>query len=432
MGDVREVQTLVIGAGPAGLAVAYGLQGDTLVLERAERVGGLSASIYHDGGVFDVGGHSFHTPHPEVQELVERLLGKKLYIQQRDARIYTHGVVIDYPFQKFYDQINDPEVVRRCEEGLRNRAGDPHLAANYEEYILRQFGDGIAESFMLPYNRKLWARDLKRLSTEWTSQRVAAPKGATERFLTSGGERKPLQSDTEVGYPMEGGFEEIYRAFRKSVPEVQLSADVAHVDPERRTATTSDGRTYAWKQLVSSMPLPELLRIVEGAPAEVVSLAGQLEYMSLRIQMLLTGRPLSTGIQRIYIGDPEIPPHKVAFNHNSSRALRHRPHHAIMAEVSYSEEKPVAFEEIAPRTIEMLRRVNIIEESNDVTWQGQMDVKYGYPVYTHRRPELVGRIKEWLAARDIYTLGRFGSWEYINSDACIMEGLSMAEEMRGR
>ena len=66
---------------------------------------------------------------------------------------------------------------------------------------------------MLPYNRKLWARDLKRISTEWTSQRVAAPKGTPERFLTSGGERKPLQSDSEVGYPPEGGYEEIYLAF---------------------------------------------------------------------------------------------------------------------------------------------------------------------------------------------------------------------------
>ena len=71
---MKHIHTLIIGAGPSGLALAYGLQGDTLVLERESGVGGLCRSINHGGGVFDVGGHSFHTPHPEVYELVQKLL----------------------------------------------------------------------------------------------------------------------------------------------------------------------------------------------------------------------------------------------------------------------------------------------------------------------------------------------------------------------
>jgi protoporphyrinogen oxidase len=430
----REVQGLVVGGGPAGLATAYALQGDTLILEKESSVGGLCRSIHHDGGVFDIGGHSFHTPHPEVYELVDGLLDGGLYVQQRDARVYSHGTLIPYPFQRFYDRLPDPDVVRACEEGLREAAAAPTAdpPRDFEEYILRKFGRGIAEHFMLPYNRKLWARDIRKISCEWTSERVAAPAGEGESFERTGGRRRPLQPDTQVGYPREGGFEEIYRAFVPHVPGIELNSAVVRIDPFESTATTADGRTYRWQFLVSTMPLPVLTRVVVGTPEEIVRASDALEYMSLRVELLLAGRRLDTPIQRIYCADPEIPPHKIALNHNSSESLRERPRHAIMAEVSLSPEKPVDTETIAPRTIDLLCRLGILDSPDDIVWTGHVDVKFAYPVYTHRRPELVRTIKEWLARHHIHTVGRFGDWEYINSDRCIDKGLRLGRELRMR
>lgn len=198
---MKYVHTLIIGAGPAGLSLAYHLQGDTLVLEKENRVGGLCRSITHQHGVFDMGGHSFHTPHPEVFELVQKLTSDSLFFQKREAIVYTHGDFIPYPFQKFYHLVPNAEVVQECEAGLRDSSGNASDAQNFEEYIISKFGRGIADHFMLPYNRKLWARDIKQISCEWVSERIAAPKEKSERFEFIGGERKPLQSDTQVGYP---------------------------------------------------------------------------------------------------------------------------------------------------------------------------------------------------------------------------------------
>ena len=429
---MREVQTLVIGGGPSGLAVAYRLQGDTLVLEKADAIGGLCRSISRDGGVFDIGGHSFHTPHPEIYELVQDLLEGGLYQQQRDARVYTHDTLIPYPFQKFFDRIPDTDIQRACEDGLRTAAGNADAAENFEDYILRKFGRGIAEHFMLPYNRKLWARDIKRLSCDWTSQRIAAPIGEKERFDTHGGERKPLQPDTQVGYARTGGFEELFKHFGQHVPAVELNSQVVRIDPVSHMATTSDGRHYKWECLVSTMPLPILLRMIETIPAEIRALADQLEYMSLRVELILVGRQLRTPIQRIYIADPALPPHKIALNHNSSAFLRQQPRHAIMAEVSISKEKPVDVDQIAPKTIALLCELGILESPDDVLWTDHVDVKYAYPVYTHQRLTQVQIIKEWLATYDMYTVGRFGEWEYINSDRCLMKGLMLGQELRAR
>ena len=428
----RSVNGLIVGAGPSGLAVAYALQGSTLILEKEARIGGLCRSIVHDGGVFDIGGHSFHTPHPEVYELVTQLLGGQLFEQQRDARVFSYGSLIPYPFQKFYDRLPLPEVVRECEEGLRQTGSDDPPPRNFEEFIVRKFGPGIAKHFMLPYNRKLWARDVSELSCEWTRERVAAPKGKSERFSTSDGERKPLQADTSVGYPATGGFEEIYRAFVPHVPGIERNSEVTEILPEERLARTADGRIFRWDFLVSTMPLRILTEVVRGVPSELREQSRRLDYLSLRVEMLLTRRPLETPIQRIYTAEREIPAHKIVLNHNSSDHLRRQPHHAIMAEVSLGPGKAVDAEQIAPKTIDFLCDLNILESRGDIIWKSHVDVHFGYPVYTHERPGIVAAIKDWLSLQDIYTLGRFGEWEYINSDRCVMKGLTLGKQLRER
>ncbi len=161
-------------------------------------------------------------------------------------------------------------------------------------------------------------------------------------------------------------------------------------------------------------------------------MSDRLDCLSLRVDLLLTRRPLETPIQRIYTADPEIPPHKIALNHNSSDHLRSQPQHAIMAEVSLGPGKSVDVAEIASKTVEFLCDVGVLDGPADIGWTGHVDVHYGYPVYTHERPELVAGIKEWMAARHIHTLGRFGDWEYINSDRCVMKGLKLGKELRER
>ena len=282
---------------------------------------------------------------------------------------------------------------------------------------------------MLPYNRKLWARDISAVSCEWTSERVAGAKGESETFASTGGKRKPLQSDTRVGYPAAGGFEEIYRAIAAKA-DVRTKSEVSRVDPGTRLAHTADGRSFAWEALVSTAPLPELLRIIDDAPRELIELADTLAYMSLRVELLVADGPPRSPAQRVYVHEPEIPPHKIAFNHNSSDSLRARPVQAIMAEVSISEDKPVQFDQIAPRTIGLLCDLKLLGSPTDVIDVDHLNVKYGYPVYTKDRPEKVRVIKRWLETQGIFSCGRFGDWEYINSDRCIWKGLELGKRLR--
>jgi UDP-galactopyranose mutase len=430
---MKKKNHLLIGAGPSCLAYAVHSKADCLILEKEARPGGLCRSVTVDGGVFDLGGHSFHTPHDEVFEMVQSALSGGLSLQKRHATVFTHGKLIPYPFQKSFDQIPDPAVVAECQQGLDARSGNGSVEpSNFEEFIIQKFGQGIADHFMLPYNRKLWACDIKMLSCEWTGQRVAEPKGSASevKFKTTGGggDRKPLQSDSTVGYPTQGGFEEIFISMAKQAGRIEYCADVAYVDPLAKMVHCHNGSSYTYDRLISSMPLPDFLARVQGVPSHLIDLAAELECMSLRVEFLLVGRHLETEVQRIYCANPDIPPHKIALNHNSSDSLRAVDRHAIMAEVSISPQKPVKTDEIAPKTIDLLVNLGILDSPEDVIWTGHEDIHYGYPVYTHRRPAIIAEVKAWLAQHDIHTIGRFGEWEYINSDKCVLKGIQLAKE----
>ena len=425
---------VLIGAGPSCLAFGLAFDGDCQILEKESRPGGLCRSVNVGGGVFDLGGHSFHTPHDDVFELVNCVSDDPLFLQKRNAKVFSHASMIDYPFQKSFGQIPNPEVVTECEAGLRP-AGDleGQPPRNLEDYLVQKFGGGIAKHFMLPYNRKLWARDLRTIACDWVGQRIANPRTSTKekRFGTTGGggERRPLQQDSTVGYPKNGGFEEIFRSMAARLDHIHTGCEVLRIDTQSRRVHCRNGRIFDYDVLVNSMPLPLLLRCIDGTPPELQSQADSLEAMSLRIEFLLVNHRLETDIQRIYCSDPDIPPHKLALNHNSSDSLRSRDCHAIMAEVSTSSEKSVDEDQIAPRTIEWLCDLGILPSPASVTWRGHQKIRFGYPVYTHNRLSIVTEIKQWLASHDIHTIGRFGEWEYWNSDKCMLKGIELARSL---
>src|SRR5262249_41214438 len=146
----------------------------------------------------------------------------------------------------------------------------------------------------------------------------------------------------------------------------------------------------------------------------------------------LVGEKLAGQPQRIYVADPAIPPHKVAFNHTSSPALRARSTHAVMCEIAYSAEKPLQPDaDLERATLDGMVDAGLLRSRADVAETRFVDVHYGYPVYTHERPGIVERIRAYLEPLGISTIGRFGGWDYVNSDACIRKGASLAAELGG-
>ena len=421
-------KALIIGSGPSGIGAALGLENDCTVIEASNSVGGFAMSIEIEGAVFDYGGHSFHTPHPEVRNLVFNSLD--MYEQQRDARCMIKEDIIPYPFQKNYRKLSDEKVIKACQEGLE-KTDDGQGSAHFEEFIKRRFGPGIAKHFMLPYNRKLWGRDLKRLAADWTSQRVAAPEGVKERFETKGGARKPLQGNTQVGYPAKGGFGEIWKALGKQIKNIELNERVEQIDIKNKHVYTSNRKIYDYEHLISSMPINVLLQLIPGTPQHLYDLAKELDNLSLKLGLIVINHPVDTEIQRIYSPESHIAAHKTAINHNSSDYLRSLPKHGIMMEISEGPEKQLIREDIKEWVVDNLLDMKLISSVSEVDEIVIKEAKYAYPVPTHNRNEIIEQIQHWLNENDIYSTGRFGEWAYINSDESLYRGIKLGNRIAG-
>src|SRR5262249_36087906 len=203
----------------------------------------------------------------------------------------------------------------------------------------------------------------------------------------------------------------------------RTNVNIKQVDPEKRLVITTNGEGFRWKKLISSIPIQQLLELIDKVPKSLLEDASRLESISLRLIFAVIGHPVNTEIQRIYTADKTIPVHKITVNHNSSDFLRAKPHHGILGEVAYSKGSRSPGKDTEKRFVDSLIRLGLIRDSKEVIEIASMDVRHAYPVPTLDRAAIVERIRTWLEERDIYTIGRFGEWDYINSDEAMHRGL---------
>lgn len=420
----RGADTIVLGAGPAGIGAALSLDRRAIVLERSPEVAGLCRTINLDGAIFDLGGHSFHTPHLDVRRLVFDALPMEQ--QQRQAWCLAGGAWIAYPFQRHFHALSDAKLRDACAAGLA-AAGDGRDAANFDVYLDQRFGRDIAETFLRPYNAKLWGPDLARMSADWTAERVAAPAGTPQQFAESGGRRLPLQHDTLVAYPARGGYGEIFRTLARRLPDLRLGEAAERIDPARRLLWTDSGRTLAWRRIVSTLPLPDLLMRLVDVPAEIVQAARTLEALPVDLVMVVLEGQGRLDRQRVYSAGVELPGHKLVFNHTSSNWLRDRPRHGLLLEVAGGRQPPADI--LARDTVDGLVAMGLIEAASDVRRVDIVRLPLGYPVPTHARTAIMDVARAWLAEHDIVIAGRFAEWAYINADEALARGLKTGAEL---
>lgn len=425
-----KINNLILGAGPAGIAAAIRLGSDATIIDKNTFIGGQSASLEIGEAVFDIGGHSFHTPHPFVRDLVYNNV--EMFEQVRKAYCYSYDTLINYPFQKSFRQIDNEKVVMDCATGLENLDPNPAAPHNFKEFITKRFGSGISEHFMLPYNEKLWARDLTKLDANWVGERVAAPEGVKEKFDLEGGKRKPLQGDTVVAYPAKGGFGEIFKALAKKVTDIRLGLNVVKIDAKQKKVYTDCGKEFEYNNLISTLPINELMKMLVHQDENITNKVNSLEYMSLKCVLVAVNHPVDTEIQRIYSADDDNPAHKTAINHNSSDWLRGRKHHGIMGEISYSPFKKMLRNDTEQWFIDSLLKMNIIKTKDEILDFKTIDVKYAYPVPTHDRVSIMNDAKAFLEEQSIYSVGRFGEWAYVNSDEALARGMILGEQLAGK
>ncbi len=425
--------TIIIGGGPTGLGAALHLDGDWLLFERDGRIGGTCQTDVIDGFAFDHAGHIVFTTDPYVQALIPDLLGDNIHWQTRESWVYSKGVFTRYPFQA--NTYGLPvEVVKECLLGLidatyASQDGPP--PANFEEWIVRTFGQGIADHVMLPYNRKVWAVPLTLMSYDWMSDRVMQPRidQVLEGALRPG--VKDWGPNARFGYPLRGGFQAYMDALmsRLDASRVHTGRAVTAIAPRRRTVTLADGEEVGYDQLISTMPLPVLARLIDDAPAAVRDAAAGL--LSTTVVCVNLGIDRADITEKHWIYYPEDTVfHRIFVQSNASPYNAPPGTSAYICEITTSPYKPLEREGLVDRVVADCQRVGMLAPDDEIVVSQVVEIPYGYVIYTPDRARQVGLIQEYLRGQGIHSVGRFGEWCYYNSDHAILAGKRAAEAVR--
>lgn len=176
-----HVETLIIGAGPAGLTAAYNLarSGRSVAVIEGDpaAVGDLSRTVNFYGYHLRVGGRGAPPKTPEVLALWTELLGDQLLEGSEAGRTYYRGKLFAEPLQaaEALDKLGPFEALR-CVLSYAKAKAVPYLPPrNFEEWAVNAVGRRLFEIFFKTYAEKLWGLDCTEMSADWAAQSISGP-----------------------------------------------------------------------------------------------------------------------------------------------------------------------------------------------------------------------------------------------------------------
>jgi len=196
----------------------------------------------------------------------------------------------------------------------------------------------------------------------------------------------------------------------------------------------ADGRQYRYDQMISTMPLPELIRLIRGeAPEKVRAAAESLQHVSVRCVNLGINRADITDKHWIYFAGNTLF-HRVFVQGNASPLCSPPNSCGLTCEITYSDAHPLPLEgqELIDRCIRECIEVGLFTAEDNVVAANQIDIPYAYVIYDHPRKSNVEIVRNWLLLQDITLAGRYSEWEYYNSDHAFIAGKNAAEKVKNR
>lgn len=399
---MKNVNVLILGAGPAGLAFAHRMkqlgEQSILILEKEKEAGGLCRSQQVDGSALDIGGgHFLDTRRPKVNSFLFAFMPEdKWNVFERNSKIDLHGRLIDHPLEaNIFEMDTDDQVQYLVSIAKAGCNSGERMPTKFVDWIYWKLGTRIAEDYMLPYNQKMFAENLNELGTYWLEK---LPNVSFEDTLRSCIDKKPY--GTEPGhstfyYPKAGGYGQLWQAMAQQLGEkIQYGVDVKSLDFENNIVNGE----YCAKKIVVTIPWVELKQYI-GMPESVVEKVKRLRYTSVCVQYHADN--LHTDAQWIYCPDPKTSYHRIL-----NRKMFCTGSRGYWTETNAIRQPATA--------------------AND---DGCFMNQYAYPLNTTDKPQAIQEVLNWSKVHQVYGLGRWGEWEHFNSDVVVERAIKLAEEV---
>lgn len=422
------VPVAILGAGLTGLSAAFHLRARRVgcrVFERLPFPGGHAITVEEQGYRFDRTGHLLHLRDPEMRRLaLGWIKGGSLEIERR-SRVFSHGVYTRYPFQANTFGL-PPDVAFRCVTDFvrAHFAKDKPAPSSFEDYCRLHFGDAISDAFMIPYNEKLWGVHPREITAAWCARFVPLPRLEDVIAGAVGLNDRELGYNARFTYPRLG-IGQLAEGLAEAAGPVELSRPALAIDSASRTLHVAGG-PVRYDALVSTMPLPALVRLVTDAPPAVREAAARLRCTHLHYLDIALNGPCLLPHHWIYVPEPRFPFYRVGSYSNFSPAMA--PPNKASLYVELSAREPPDLASLLPRVAADLIEMGLIHTEHSIRFARLRTIDHAYVVFDRHHEPALAVIRPFLRSRGILSAGRYGGWNYSSMEDALLFGRDAARE----
>jgi protoporphyrinogen oxidase len=424
----------VLGAGLAGLAAAQKLRQagqQVAIYEKNAYPGGHASTHQIDGFYFDEGPHVSFTKRPEIQKLFADAVGQRYFHHRAELVNYWHGQPVLHPAQCHLHGL-PVDLVERClVDFVQSQQGRKEDVASYAEWLQQSLGKAFSEEFPFRYTRKYWTTEPSNMTTDWVSPRIYAPN-LVEVIRGALSPQPPIFNYlTEFRYPERGGFG-AYVAAVKADGDLHVGHELALVDLKRRRLEFSNGKEAFFDTLISSLPLPELIRRIKDVPAEVAEAAGLLCCTSVvLVNIGIARREGLPTVHWAYSYDEDLATTRLMFPHRMSPNNAPEGCGSVQVEVYHSKYRTLPCRDILTRVMEELIGLQILRPDDRILVAREQHLPYANVLFDHNRAPNLAVVQAYLADQGVGCCGRYGEWAYFWTDDSVVSGWRAAERALG-
>lgn len=425
----------ILGGGLTGCTLAYLLRkkGYSIeVIESEKECGGLMRSLQEEGFTFDIGGsHIIFSKDKNILSFMLSLLGRNYTQRRRNTKILYKGHLVKYPFENGLANLPKEDnfecLYYFIKNLIRKEKNDIKPPTNIKEWCYYKFGKGIAEKYLIPYNKKIWKYPLEEIGLEWVGR---VPDPPIEDVIKSalGIPTEGYTHQLFFYYPKRGGIQALIKALESKIRKgIITNFRVKKVKREGRRWIVTDGKEEKeYDKIISTIPVQYLINALEGVPKEVKEATNNLKYNSLITVMIGLDISKLNKLSWLYIPERDTMTHRVSFPSNYSPYVAPKGKSSVLAEITFrrgDEISKMKDTEIIERTIDDLHRLKIIDKGR-VCYTNIARLEYAYVINDLDYSRRIRKIKRFLKEVGISSVGRFAEFRYLNMDDCIRQAIT--------
>ena len=432
---------VILGGGLAALSLAYFVQNSDrfskiTILEKEAHPGGLCRSFNVSDIIYDIGPHIIFSKDKEVLDWMNGLLVGNLNRLRRSNRILHKGVFVQYPFENDLSKLSEDER-NYCVNTFIHNPYEGYHSQNMLQFFLKTFGEGITNTYLRPYNEKIWKFDPVFMDTQMVDR---IPKPPKEDILRSaaGETVDGYVHQLYFTYPAQGGTQAIIEAIQQRLTDkvtLQTNSNVTHITKKNGQFLIDAGITsLSADAVISTIPAPLLPEIykpeIRETPEEVRRAAASLKFNSIIIAVINVKLDRAGDNFAFMVADRNVIFHRLSKLDFLGESYHKSDSATYMVEITYRKNDLIDYakdRDVLDQVIQDLKTVGFIDSPADVNFTDIRRFEYAYVIYDLEHRRNMDMVKDWYSQQGIILHGRFGAFEYWNMDAVIRQSMLLAE-----